>query len=338
MKRREFFKAKSGVLIGNGFAYLGIASVLFILGTTLYQLVIICVIWFVPLLSYMLYEADKLSRYYTILDEQLEMFKDNLYLIEVLELPNFLEGQLNYQSLQKLARHLNRQTKQYQNREQEYTEYIEQWIHEIKTPLASALLIIENNETEATVRIREQLGRIDDYIEQVLYFTKGSDVNTDYFIQEIELESVIFPVIKKYAKDFIYKEITLETQDLAITILSDRKWITFLINQIIGNAIKYSLNETSKIQIRAVEHAQMVELSISDTGIGIAPQDLGRVFEKGFTGANGRNFVKATGIGLYLCKTLCNRLGLGLTIDSQLHVGTTVRIQFPKAEQLNRNF
>ena len=211
----------------------------------------------------------------------------------------------------------------------DYREYIETWVHEIKTPIASTKLIIENNQNEVTNKIDSQMDRIEGFVEQVLYYSRSNNVNKDYIIKPINLDNVVRNVIKRNYKDFIHKRIKLDIQDIGEIVYSDGKWVEFIINQIIGNSIKYSNNKESMICIYSIKKANAVMLTIEDNGVGIITKDINRVFEKGFTGENGRKFSKSTGMGLYLCEKLCSKLGLKIGIESEVNKGTRVTLIFP---------
>ena len=183
--------------------------------------------------------------------------------------------------------------------QKEYREYIEMWVHEIKTPIASSKLVIENNYNNDIVRkIDTQINKIDNFVEQVLYYSRSNEVGKDYIIKKVELEPLVKKVIKRNQRDFISKRISLELKDLEQIVYSDSKWIEFILNQIIVNAIKYSKGNNDKIEIEGQKQNNSVILTIKDYGVGISEKDIGRVFEKGFTGENGRKFGKSTGIGL----------------------------------------
>ena len=167
-----------------------------------------------------------------------------------------------------------------------------------------------------------------------MYYSRSDEVGKDYIIKKVELLPLVKNVIRKNQRDFISKRIRLQLGELNEVVYSDSKWIEFILNQILINSIKYSKGKDDKIQIESKEISNTVVLTIEDEGVGIIERDLDRVFEKGFTGENGRKFGKSTGIGLYLCKKLCNKLGLGLEIQSKVNVGTKISIIFPKAENL----
>ncbi len=219
--------------------------------------------------------------------------------------------------------------KYFKNIQSEYQEYIETWVHEIKTPIASLMLIIDNNEDTVPISMKNEVKKVEDYIDQVLYYCRSSDVSKDYIVKSFELEKVVRKVIRKNASDFINKKIQLDIKNINNQIYSDPKWVEFILNQVINNAIKYSEKEIGKITIDSNVNKNNIILSIKDNGVGISARDINRVFEKGFTGENGRRFGKSTGIGLYLCKKLCDKLGLGLKLISKENEGTEVRIIFP---------
>lgn len=195
-------------------------------------------------------------------------------------------------------------------------------------------MLIENNYNDLTRKIDIQIDRIENFVEQVLYYSRSDEVGKDYIIKKVELLPLVKNVIRKNQRDFISKRIRLQLGELNEVVYSDSKWIEFILNQILINSIKYSKGKDDKIQIESKEISNTVVLTIEDEGVGIIERDLDRVFEKGFTGENGRKFGKSTGIGLYLCKKLCNKLGLGLEIQSKVNVGTKISIIFPKAENL----
>lgn len=291
-------------------------------------------IWFFPLITYMLLEYIKYRKYFKNIETTLENLDRKYLLPEVIDEANFMVGEKVNDILKELSRDMHENVKYYKNIQEEYREYIEMWVHEIKTPIASSKLLIENNNNEITRKINIQMDRIENFVEQVLYYSRSDEVGKDYIIKKIELSQVIKNVIKKNQRDFISKRISLQLDDINEIIYSDTKWVEFILNQIVGNAIKYSKGTEDKITIKAKKLGSSVVLTVQDNGVGIVEQDINRVFEKGFTGENGRKFGKSTGIGLYLCKKLCVKLGLGLQIDSNINEGTKVSIIFPKTENL----
>ena len=208
------------------------------------------------------------------------------------------------------------------------------WIHEVKTPIASSRLIIQNHQDEATASIAEELDKVEEYVEQVLYYSRSSNVEKDYIIRKFPLKDAVFPVVKKHYRDFTGHKIVLSVDNLEFEVFSDTKWLEFILNQIVTNSIKYAREERAFIKIEAFEQKENIVLTIKDNGIGITKRDLGRVFEKGFTGENGRKYAKSTGMGLYICKKLCDKMGLAMKLYSEEGKGTEVLISFPRSRMV----
>lgn len=215
----------------------------------------------------------------------------------------------------------------------ENSEFVNSWVHEIKTPIAVSRLVIENSRNkskdEILNSIEEEIDKIDSFVEQALYYSKLDDFSKDYFVKENNIEKMIKELVKKNAKTFINKKIGIELLNLDINVCTDKKWIMFILDQILSNSLKYT-NEKGKITINTEISNKEKVLIIGDNGVGIKEEDLDRVFNKGFTGYNGRKEYKSTGMGLYLAKRLAVKLGHNITIESVYGKYTKVKIHFPK--------
>lgn len=334
MKIIDYIRDKGLFLAINLMIFMIISFLMYSADVALVIIFLLFCVWFLPLLTYMVIEYIKFRKYFNTVKNILENLDKKYLLPEVLNEPNFIEGEeINY-IFKVLSRDMHENVKYYKNMQEEYREYIEMWVHEIKTPIASTKLLIENNTNEITRKIDTQMDKIENFVEQVLYYSRSDEVGKDYIIKKIELSQVVKSVVKKNQRDFIGKRISLQLGELDEIIYSDAKWIEFILNQIVGNAIKYSKGQDDKIKIESKTLANSVVLTIEDHGVGIIERDLNRVFEKGFTGENGRKFGKSTGIGLYLCKKLCDKMGLGLNIESEENKGTKVTVIFPQTEDL----
>jgi len=334
MKMIDYIKDKSVFLGINLIMFIIVLSLMYFAEVPLIIIFLISCIWFLPLLSYMLIEYIKFKIYFDNVHNILDNLDKKYLLPEVIKDSNFIIGEKMDYLLKVLSRDMHENVKHYRNMQEEYREYIEMWVHEIKTPIASTKLLIENNNNEITRKIDTQIDRIENFVEQVLYYSRSDEVGKDYIIKKIDLSQVVKNVIKKNQRDFISKKISLQLGEIDEVIYSDTKWVEFILNQIVGNAVKYSKGKEDKVKIESKNIGNAVVLTIEDNGVGIVEKDLKRVFEKGFTGENGRKFGKSTGIGLYLCKKLCGKLGLGLDIESEENKGTKVSIIFPNMENL----
>lgn len=292
---------------------------------------------YIPLIIMGLYmisiiiEYFKRKKFYDNLLKMLEELDEKYLITEIIKNPNFLEGQIFKNSLEQIDKSMLENVNKYKYMTEDYKEYIELWIHEIKIPIATSKMVIENNKNAITKSIDEELDKVENYIEQALFYARSNTVEKDYYIRKVVLKEIVNESIKKNKSSLIQEKISIDIHDLEIEVNTDNKWIVFILNQIIQNSIKYRKKENSVIEIYANQGKENVILYIKDNGIGIKQGEITRVFEKGFTGTNGRlSNKKSTGIGLYLCKKLCNKLGIGIELNSVQNEGTEVKLVFPK--------
>ncbi len=300
---------------------------------------------YIPLSIFTLYfvsiilEYFNKKRYYDNIYRLLSELEERYLITEIIEESNFLEGKILNEILEQVDKSMNDHVNEYKYLQEDYKEYIEMWIHEIKIPIATSKMIIENNKNEVTSSLDEELDKVENYVEQALYYARSNTANKDYYIKKNKIEDIVNDCIKKNKKVLITEKIAINTHDLNLYVNTDSKWIIFILNQIIQNSIKYRKNDgKSKIEITAKKGKENVILYIRDNGMGIRDGEVTNVFEKGFTGTNGRRInKKSTGIGLYLCKKLCDKLGIGLELDSIQNEGTEVRFIFPNSSYIEMN-
>lgn len=328
----EFIKERMIFLIINLIMFLLVAILMKIVKVSINIILILFLIWFGPILIYMFLEFIKYRRYLNNLINTVENLDRKYLLPEVIEEPRFQEARIINDVLKQCNKSMHEKVKHYKDEQIEYREYIETWVHEIKTPIASAKLILENDNSNLSERINYEMKRVEGFIEQVLYYARSSDVSKDYIIKEFSLISVVMKSVKSNSRDFINKNIKLDIRGIEGNIFSDKKWVEFIINQIIINAVKFSIPNEGKVSIYSKVNENNIILTIEDNGVGINEKDIDRVFEKGFTGENGRKFGKSTVIGLYLCKKLCDKLGIGISLNSKENIGTKVNIVFPQGK------
>ncbi len=208
-----------------------------------------------------------------------------------------------------------------EERYNEMIDYYTMWAHQIKTPIAAMRLNLQNEDSDFSRRLTEDLQRIEQYVEMVLCYLRLDSNSSDYVIREYDIDGIVRQGIKKFASQFIRKKIKLDYRPSDLKVVTDEKWLLFVIEQVLSNSLKYTKQGSISVFVNNNQ-----ELCIKDTGIGIAPEDLPRIFENGYTGYNGRNDKKASGIGLYLCKRICKNLGHEITASSVLGEGTTIKI------------
>lgn len=278
-----------------------------------------------------LVEYKRKKEFYDRLKNNLDELKEKYLISEIINTPSFTEGKILKEVMQEVGKSMLENVNFYKNMGEDYKEYIELWIHEVKTPIAASKMIIENNKTPVTKSIEEELDKVENYTEQALFYARSNVAEKDYIITKTNLKDIVNGAILKNKTSLLSKKITLELSNLEQEVYTDSKWATFIINQMIQNSVKYAKKVEPKIEIEAISKEEKIILYIRDNGIGIKKGEITRVFEKGFTGENGRRIgQKSTGIGLYLCKKLCDKLGLGIELNSEKDKGTEVRIIFPK--------
>lgn len=249
------------------------------------------------------------------------------YLIsEVMELPEQAEDQVYYRLLKMAGKSMLEQISEVKRERLEYKEYIEQWIHEIKTPITAMKLLCENHRTDWTKELLLELEKTNRFTEQALYFARSEYTEKDYSVREMALAQVVHQAIADNKYLLLQNGMRLEVKEIQDTVYSDEKWVRFILNQLIANAVKYRAGQPV-LRFSTCRQQDQVVLMVEDNGIGISPADLPRIFEKGFTGQNGRIVHQSTGIGLYLCKRLCEKLGIGISANSE-GKGTTISLSF----------
>lgn len=235
--------------------------------------------------------------------------------------------------LQELLKSQHRQYRtdlhNYQQKLKDHIQFINQWVHQMKTPLSVIHLMIQDEDEPRFSAIADELDRMKKGLEMVLYTARLDEFEHDFYVETLPLEQVVRSVTSSQKRLFIRKRVFPAFEiDEGLTITSDEKWLTFALTQIMTNAVRYTNAENKKINIRGFKRGINVVLEVQDEGVGIARSDLPRVFDPYFTGENGRNFQESTGMGLYLVKQICDKLGHRVEIDSIVNQGTTVRILF----------
>lgn len=271
--------------------------------------------------------------FYKKFENTLNELDDKYLICEIINAPDFIEGKILKNSLEQINKSMIENVNKYKYMQEDYKKYIELWIHEIKIPISASKMIIENNKNEVTKSLDEELNKVENYVEQALYYARSNTVEKDYYIKKVKLKEIVNESIKKNKNILIHEKVLVNVHDLELEVNTDSKWIVFILNQIIQNSIKYKkTNDNLEIEMYSKQGKENVNLYIKDNGLGIKKGEVERAFEKGFTGTNGR-FAgkKSTGIGLYLCKNLCNKLGIAIELNSVQNEGTELKLVFPKS-------
>ncbi len=284
--------------------------------------------------------------FYTDLATSASEVEHPLWIAEMVDCPDFAEGAITYHALRAISKAANDDVAAYRRQAADYREYIETWVHEAKSPLAAAHLMLENlvesvPATDAAEPVlakadalEEELDRVETYIEQALFFARSEAVDRDYLIRSHSLKDLVTSAIKANARAMIAAHVAPLRRNLDLMVFTDDKWMAFILGQLIQNSVKYACEEGAAMEfsgrvVGAGTADEAIELTVRDNGCGVPAADLPRVFEKGFTGQNGRTGKRSTGIGLYLVRRLCDKMGIGVAADSVEGEGFSVRLTFP---------
>lgn len=288
-------------------------------------LILIC--WFLVLLVWITYEYRKRKQYFSRMEAVLVQIDQRFLLGELMPFSERLEDRIYREMIRKSNRSVIEKIHAAEETKNDYREYIESWVHEIKAPITSVALMCENHKSEVTRGISKENAKIENYVDMALYYARSDEVYKDYIIQETDLGAVAAEVVGRNKYYFIQNGMQVEI-DCRDHVCTDRKWIAFILNQILQNSLKYRSESDAMIRIYTQKIPKGVRLVIEDNGIGIKEEEIPRIFEKNFTGTNGRNHDRSTGMGLYLCEKLCAKLGVGIYAESEEHVGTKMVLEF----------
>lgn len=270
----------------------------------------------------------KKKRFYDDVFEKLEQLDQKYLLPELLDRPDFGEGEVLSEILYETDRAMHEYLREYLDEMKELQEYMELWVHEIKLPIASLILMLHNDREVSAEKVKAQVKRIESAVEQILYYTRGQNTEKDYLIKTYSLGQIAGKVLQSEKEAFLRRRIRLNMEGLDFQVQTDSKWMEFILRQILNNSLKYLKGEGDEIRITGKKTETYTALIVRDNGIGICESDLSRVFEKSFTGENGRKVQSSTGMGLYLCRMLCKKLGHDIQIRSEQGVYTEVEIRF----------
>ena len=328
MSGKLYLKNHLPVILLNLLSILALSLFLLATGNTIQMVLFILADWLLVLALHLtagyIYQKKRLEK----LLEMARQLKERYLLPEVMPAPDQAEEQVYYQLLKMAGKSMLERISEVERERGEYRAYIEQWVHEVKTPITALKLLCENNRSPFSRDVLVELENINRCAEQALYYARSEHTEKDYSIREMNLADVVHGAIADNKYLLRQCDMAITVDNLELVVYADDKWVRFILNQIISNAVKYHSPQQPTLHIFAERLGDQVLLSIADNGIGIPESDLPRIFEKGFTGQNGRTIRSSTGIGLYLCKRLGDKLGIGLSASSAGSGGTTITLSF----------
>ena len=347
MKLNDYLKDR-GMLLLLHLVCMCLAAAFFRLtGYSRTNTILFLIVWLLLLWIWLFATFMQRRKFFREAQQILEKVDQRYLLGELLPDSFRLEDRLYKEMIHHSNKSCVERIRQIEEEQKDYKEYIESWVHEIKAPITGIALLcnnrremasadpmphnMESSETESpradylTISLENQ--KIENYVDMALYYARSEEVYKDYLIRETCLEDVVYEVLDKNHLLLIQNHVQAEVncQDMVYT---DRKWIIFILNQIMLNSVKYR-SEKPLFHIYTKREENSVLLVFEDNGVGIRQEELSRIFEKGFTGSNGRDHQRSTGMGLYLCQKLCGRLGIGLFAESEYGSGTKLCLEFP---------
>ncbi len=385
MRLTDYLSDKIIVILINMASMMALSLYLISTGNYLTNVILILAAWGIILVTYLSVDYIIKRKYFNKIDDTLKNLDKPYLIAEVMDKGNSIYDKIYREIIHTSNKSVIEEIRDLKKSQSEYKEYIESWVHDIKTPLTAINLICENNKNDYTKKIQRETGIIENQVENVLYYSRMEQVYKDYMIHSINLRNVVLNSVRRNKLYFIQGKMQVNVEFDDIMVSTDEKWIEFLLNQIFLNAIKYRANENAHIDITTNKQDKNIELIIEDNGIGIPKEDIGRIFEKGFTGNNGRRDIekennikrensvrkdnpteynrekdvrkedekeynvkekdirkdnsteyninkKATGIGLYLCKNLCDKLDIGIRCESEEGRYTRMILTFPDSD------
>lgn len=345
MKGIDFLKDKGLLLLFHLVCMCAAAGFLNATGYGKANIILILIFWSILLIIWFLVTYLQRRKHFYQMEQLLENVDQRYLLGELLPNSFYLEDRLYREMIRKSNKSVIERIRQMEDEQRDYREYIESWVHEIKAPITSISLLCDNRrhsrvsgEQEGmaqdfcTITLENQ--KIENYVDMALYYARSENVYKDYLIQETNLDEVVSEVLNKNRLLLIQNHVNVDV-DCKDKVYTNRKWIAFILNQMIQNSVKYQ-REKPVFRIYTRRQTNGVVFVLEDNGTGIPAEELSRIFEKGFTGSNGRNHERSTGMGLYLCRRLCDRLGIGILAESEYGTGTRMFLEFPISNYISR--
>lgn len=320
MKFKDYFLNKITEILGTFFVLFLMLEFLYIIGNTFSVVFMIGVVIAILIMTKYLMDWYRKKKYFEIITERVKDLKEPWLIAELLPVSYTIEDEIYQELLRKVGSSAIEEIHKIEDEQKEYEDYIEQWIHEVKTPITSIHLMLENRISENPGLKRDlnvELSRLENDVELALYYARSEQIYRDYLIQKLNFRKVLLKVVNKNRTVIMNSSVAIDLDcDEALYAYGDEKWLVFMLTQVLLNAIKYKAEADAKVVMRAKRDNKRIVLNIIDNGKGIKKEELQRIFDKGFTGSNGRDNEKSTGMGLYLVHKLCEKLEIDIKADS----------------------
>ncbi|MDD6085832.1 MAG: ATP-binding protein [Oscillospiraceae bacterium] len=336
MKFRDYIKDNAVGISITIFTYFMILFFMYSFRFSKDMILILSIIFFIGFFSRIIWDYFRKKDFYNSLIDNIEQLDKKYLISEIVKEPDFIEGKIIHNILYEMGKSMNENIDIYRKNTEELQEYIELWVHEIKLPVSSLLLMSHNNENNS--KYDKELHKIDNYIENVLYYSRIESNGKDYIIKPVNIGKIFRKAAVKNRIELLSMNISINTTGLDKIVTTDEKWLEFIFGQLMNNSMKYVSNlRESEIKIFTEENNDSIILHFRDNGIGISASDLPYIFDKSYTGENGRTHSRSTGMGLYIVKKLCNKLGHKITAESVKNEFTDIIIFFGKNDHVKPN-
>lgn len=320
MKFKDYFLNKITEILGTFFVLFLMLEFLYIIGNTFSVVFMIGMVIAILIMTKYLMDWYRKKKYFEIITERVKDLKEPWLIAELLPVSYTIEDEIYQELLRKVGSSAIEEIHKIEDEQKEYEDYIEQWIHEVKTPITSIHLMLENRISENPGLKRDlnvELSRLENDVELALYYARSEQIYRDYLIQKLNVRKVLLKVVNKNRTVIMNSSVAIDLDcDEALYAYGDEKWLVFMLTQVLLNAIKYKAEADAKVVMRAKRDNKRIVLNIIDNGKGIKKEELPRIFDKGFTGSNGRDNEKSTGMGLHLVHKLCEKLEIDIKADS----------------------
>ncbi len=331
----EFLSDRLGSLLAGAAALAGTAAFLLATGTGPGVLAILALAWCAGFGCVQAFAYCRRRAHLEELEAIMQGLDQKQLFAECAPRPQGLYERRIFELMRRSGRAMIGQVSDARAAQGEYREYIESWVHEIKTPITAAQLVCRNAEGETRRKLLQELAQIENQVERALFYARAGSPEKDFIIRQAGLEELTAQAIARHQTLLIQSGMRIETQGLDHVVYTDEKWVCFILGQLLQNAVRYR-GEAPVLVLRGRKLGRQVQLTIQDNGIGIPEHELPRIFERGFTGSNGRRYGGSTGMGLYLCRRLAGFLEIGLQVSSGVGRGTSVTLTFPAKEDLTK--
>ncbi|MBO5426213.1 MAG: sensor histidine kinase [Lachnospiraceae bacterium] len=328
MKLSKYLRDKITLIFGMLFIIVTIFLMGYAFKVRKEYMVALAVVVVLVVLVYVISDYLKRRHFYKNMVSTLDSLDQKYLITDMLPVPDFQEGELMMEALYDIDKSMKERINNIELGTIEFREYLEMWVHEIKVPI-SALRLMNYNQNTDLRKQKEQIDKINYYIEQILFYTRADESEKDYLMNKVNLETIINKIVMENKTLLIGNRIAIEKENVDTTVITDSKWLEFMISQVVSNALKYKAEDRqSYIKFFVTKNDKEVVLAIEDNGIGISKKDIPYIFDKTFTGENGRIRAASTGMGLYICKKLCDKLGHKITVSSNQGEYTRIMISF----------